>query len=200
MLKLLASTFLSPLALRFKSSDYTPHSGSSLQREPFTTRPVLTDGGVYDNLGLETAWKRYRTILVSDAGGKMGPDERPKTDWFRHPIRIFALVDSQVRSLRKQQVIDSYQLPRDGSPSWRDGAYWGIRTNILDYKLADSLLCPHSRTMQLAGLPTRLAAIDAATQERLVNWGYAVCDTAMRKYVVQPPTPTPAFPYRASGV
>jgi NTE family protein len=24
---------------------------------------------VYDNLGLETAWKRYRTILVSDGGG-----------------------------------------------------------------------------------------------------------------------------------
>jgi hypothetical protein len=29
---------------------------------------VLTDG-VYDNLGLETAWKRYETVLVSDGGG-----------------------------------------------------------------------------------------------------------------------------------
>jgi len=26
-----------------------------LQRPPFTTRVVLSDGGVYDNLGLETA-------------------------------------------------------------------------------------------------------------------------------------------------
>jgi NTE family protein len=31
----------------------------------------LTDGGVYDNLGLETAWKRYRTLLVSDAGAPL---------------------------------------------------------------------------------------------------------------------------------
>jgi hypothetical protein len=30
-------------------------------------------GGVYDNLGLETAWKRYSTILISDAGGKLAP-------------------------------------------------------------------------------------------------------------------------------
>ena len=40
---------------------------------PYTTEAVLSDGGVYDNLGLETAWKRYTTILVSDGGGKMGP-------------------------------------------------------------------------------------------------------------------------------
>jgi len=35
----------------------------------------LTDGGVYDNLGLETAWKNYETILVSDGGGL--PDDEP---------------------------------------------------------------------------------------------------------------------------
>ena len=35
---------------------------------------MLTDGGVYDNLGLETAWKRYETILVSDGGGQMQPE------------------------------------------------------------------------------------------------------------------------------
>ena len=35
-----------------------------LQRAPFTKKVVLTDGGVYDNLGLETAWKRYKTVLV----------------------------------------------------------------------------------------------------------------------------------------
>ena len=40
---------------------------------PYTTEVVLSDGGVYDNLGLETAWKRYRTILVSDGGGQMAP-------------------------------------------------------------------------------------------------------------------------------
>ena len=32
---------------------------------------MLSDGGVYDNLGLETVWKRYQTVLVSDGGGKL---------------------------------------------------------------------------------------------------------------------------------
>ena len=61
---------LSPLVLELDGGAFTPKSGHDLQREPFTTRVVLTDGGVYDNLGLETAYKRYETILVSDAGGK----------------------------------------------------------------------------------------------------------------------------------
>ena len=29
--------------------------------------PVLSDGGVYDNMGLEAIWKRCKTVLVSDA-------------------------------------------------------------------------------------------------------------------------------------
>ena len=49
---------------------------------------MLTDGGVYDNLGLETAWKRSDTMLVSDGGGKMEAEEEPKRDWARHAMRI----------------------------------------------------------------------------------------------------------------
>ena len=63
---------LSPVSFEVDADAYTPNSGTDLQHEPFTTDVVLTDGGVYDNLGLETAWKRYQTILVSDAGGKTG--------------------------------------------------------------------------------------------------------------------------------
>jgi NTE family protein len=50
---------------------------SNGERPPFTSRVILTDGGVYDNLGLETAWKRYDTVLVSDAGGKTQAEEEP---------------------------------------------------------------------------------------------------------------------------
>jgi NTE family protein len=56
-------------AVDLDPEDFTPGSGTDLQAEEFRTQVVLTDGGVYDNLGLETAWKRYKTILVSDAGG-----------------------------------------------------------------------------------------------------------------------------------
>lgn len=185
---------LSPLTLEIEANSYTPDSGSDLQREPFTTRVVLTDGGVYDNLGLETAWKRFGTILVSDAGGKLDPEEEPKHDWARHSYRVLNLIDNQVRSLRKRQVIDSYVA------GIRKGAYWGIRTNIADYGLSDPLDCPFEQTLRLAETPTRLKRLDSQHQEWLINWGYAVCDAALRRHV-DPNLPRPVnFPYSEVGV
>jgi NTE family protein len=185
---------LSPCEIRLENDDFTPKSGSDLQRPPFTTRVVLSDGGVYDNLGLETAWKRYQTILVSDAGGKLKAEEEPKSDWARHAYRVLDLIDNQVRSLRKRQVIDSFKA------GTRQGAYWGIRTDIADYKLADALPCPHERTMALAETPTRLKRLGDDVQERLINWGYAVCDAALRKHVAPTPAKPAGFPYPAAKV
>jgi NTE family protein len=185
---------LSPCELRLDPDTFTPNSGLDLQRPPFTSRVILTDGGVYDNLGLETVWKRYETVLVSDGGGKMRPEEEPKSDWARHAYRVLDLIDNQVRSLRKRQVIDSY---KSGA---RNGAYWGIRTNIKDYGLPDALDCPFERTTALAETPTRLKRMDDALQERLINWGYAVCDAALRKHVDPALTKPKNFPYPQAGV
>jgi NTE family protein len=144
---------------------------------------------VYDNLGLETTWKNYETVLVSDAGGKLQSEEEPKEDWARHAYRVLDLIDNQVRSLRKRQLIQSY---KDGV---RKGAYWGIRTNIADYHLADPLPCPFDRTTQLAEIATRLKRLSKDLQERLINWGYAVCDSALRKHF-DPNVSRPSdFPY-----
>src|SRR5450759_4830775 len=55
---------LSPVRLRFRPSDFVAKTGQDLQAPPYTTRVALTDGGVYDNLGLETAWKKCRTVLI----------------------------------------------------------------------------------------------------------------------------------------
>jgi NTE family protein len=186
--------FLSPVILHLDEGDFEPGSGGRLQRPPFTTRVVLTDGGVYDNLGLETAWKRYRTILVSDAGGRLGPSERPRHVWPLHVLRVLSVIDSQVRSLRKRQTIDGFK------GGLREGAYWGIRTDIRDYELESFLPCPHAETMRLAAVRTRLSRVDEPTQERLINWGYAVCDAAMRKHVEPTAPPPPGFPYPSAAV
>jgi NTE family protein len=185
---------LSPCELRLDEDDFTPNSGDDLQRRPFTTHVFLTDGGVYDNLGLETVWKSHQTVLVSDAGGKLEPEEEPKSDPARHAYRVLNLIDNQVRALRKRQTIDSF---KSGA---RKGAYWGIRTNIADYGLADSLPCPFDRTTELAETPTRLKRMNDELQERLINWGYAVCDAALRRHL-DPTLPKPAgFPYPAVKV
>jgi NTE family protein len=194
-----APPFLSPVYLKLDSAAYAPNSGLDLQRPPYTTRPVLTDGGVYDNLGLETAWKRYKTILVSDGGGHMGDDPRPHGDWPRQMFRVTGVIDNQVRSLRKRQVIDSYMLP-EGDPNHRAGAYWGIRSDIANYGAADALPCPFEQTTTLADVATRLAVMPDMLQERLINWGYAVCDAALRRHVDPTLPPPRGFPYPAAGV
>ena len=96
--------------------------------------------------------------------------------------------------MRKRQVIAAYEQGE------REGTYWGVRTNILDYQVDKPLPCPIDKTMVLARIPTRLKALSDSDQMRLINWGYAVCDAAMRKHV-DPALPAPAdFPYPAEGV
>jgi NTE family protein len=180
--------FLSPVTIKFPSGAFKPGSGEDLQHPPYTERVLVSDGGVYDNLGLETAWKGFRTILVSDGGGHIGEEARPARDWARQFYRVYSVTDNQVRSLRKQQVIGGL------SSGARDGTFWGIRSHVKDFELPDALDCPEDQTRVLAETKTRLKKMTPVLQERLINWGYAICDTAMRKHVVSGATP-PTFPY-----
>lgn len=185
---------LSPLTIELDPAAMRADEGSDLHRDPYTARAVLTDGGVYDNLGLETAWKRHRTVLVSDGGGQMAPEPEPHADWARHAYRVLGLVDNQVRALRKRQVVGSF---RDGS---RKGAYWGIRNGIDDFTCPGRLPCPAAATAALADTPTRLERLEPLLQERLINWGHAVCDASLRTWH-DAPLPAPrGFPYPAAAV
>jgi NTE family protein len=193
---------LGPARLRFREDQYAPGSGEDLQEPPFTTHPTLVDGGVYDNLGLETAWKSCKEVLVSDGGGAtqadggaLGPISGWRwRDWGTQTLRVLNTIDSQVRSLRKRQIIAGFEAP-DDSAEQRRGTYWGIRSDILDYDLETSMPAPFEVTQELAAVPTRLKKLDARTQERLINWGYAICDTAMRRWVDTSLPLPPGFPY-----
>lgn len=186
--------FLSPVTLKLDPADFEPDPTLRLQKEPYTSKVVLTDGGVYDNLGLETAWKRYETILVSDGGGATSDEPEPKREWVEHSYRILGLIDNQVRSLRKRQVIGSFQL------KMRKGTYWGMRTNILDYKLPTAMNCPFDLTIPLANTATRLKKLDDTLQEQIINWGYGVTDAAIRTHVDQTAALPVAFPYPDAGL
>lgn len=189
---------LSPCVIDVDPTDFEANTGLDLQHEPYTNELHLTDGGVYDNLGLETVWKNYKTVLVSDAGGLMAPEEEPEHDWVRQSKRVLEVIDNQVRSLRKRQLIGAFKNNE------RSGCYWGIRTNISDYGFPTSgsnnaISAPYERTIQLAELPTRLKKTPEATQEKLINWGYAVCDAAIRKHW-KPDIPKGNIPYPATGL
>ncbi len=183
---------LSPARLKLNHSDFEPDANCPLQKEPYTTNVVLSDGGVYDNLGLETVWKQFKTVLVSDGGGKMQPEADPKSDWVRHAIRVSGLVDNQVRSLRKRLMIAAFIDQTDA----HDGAYWGIRSKVNAYPARDpSLPCPEDRTLELAKTPTRLKRLEPEYQNRLINWGYAICDAAIRSHYKPAPAQAKGFPY-----
>jgi NTE family protein len=181
--------FLSPVHLPLSANDFVPGSGAELQSPPYTTDAYLTDGGVYDNLGVETVWKRYMTVLVSDGGGATPPEAQPKGDWARHTLRVLNVIDNQVRSLRKRQIVDGY---RSGD---RNGAYWSVWTDMRDSKLPDPLPCSAEDCRELAETPTRLKAMEPRLQERLINWGYASCDAMMREHGGAKNSPVAKFPY-----
>lgn len=184
---------LSPVRPTLDLTGYKPGIGS-LEGAEYRRRPVLTDGGVYDNLGLETAWKRYETVLVSDGGGQYQPQARVRANWLLQTRRVLGTIDSQVRALRKRQVIGGL------AAGARSGAYWSIWSEVADFGVPDALDAPDERTKQLAHVATRLKKLDAVLQERLVNWGYAICDTAMRRHVEPGAARPTTLPYPEAGI
>ena len=174
---------LSPCVLQVKPSDFDERGRGELFQAPYNSRIVLADGGVYDNLGIETVWKEYQTVLVSDAGKVLSAEGEPKRDWLRHTYRVLEVINNQVVSLRKRQVIASFIDPKDE----HDGTYWSVRSHVQDYGLADPIIpatpSQPQTLVELAQTPTRLQQIELHYQQKLLNWGYCICDTAIRAHV-----------------
>lgn len=185
---------LSPFVLDVRPSDFEPGGGDPSLDDDYRTQIALTDGGVYDNLGLETVWKRCATVFVSDGGGRIEDDSEPSAEWIFQSKRIIDIILEQVGNLRKRQIVGSLA---DGQ---RKGAYWGIRTDIADYGLSDALPCPYASTIKIAEEPTRLKRIADERQERIINWGYAVTDAALRRHYDSTLAAPSGFPYPARGV
>lgn len=194
---------LSPARLKFRTADYVPGTGGAgdynLERAPFTTNPMLTDGGVYDNLGLETSWKNHQTVLVSDAGKAVAAQAEPGIDWVSQGLRSIDVIQGQVRALRVRALISSYEAPAT-APNARHGCYWGAGSDIANYPASSNLQCPIEKTSKLAAVATDLADKSDRVQEQLINWGYAICDTALRSWVDPRIGPPVDFPYPRSGV
>jgi NTE family protein len=190
--------FLSPVKLKLDEGAIVPFDSHTpeLHKEPYTRKVVLSDGGVYDNLGLETALGRCDVLLVSDGGGKLKPAKRPWRNWPMHTLRVLGVIDSQVRALRARDLVDGFDARRERGES--GGALWAIRTPIASYELPDALPAPKSQADVLAATKTRLGKLPEERQQQLVNWGYAVSDAALRRYMG--PGSAPEFPYPDAGI
>jgi NTE family protein len=159
-----------------------------------TRRIVLSDAGVYDNLGLDPIENQRATVLVSDAGKKMKYESNPKRDWLRQLLRVLTVMDNQVRELRTGTLLKSYKEKVFA------GTYWATYSDITHFELPDALPAPVAQTRLLAETNTRLTRTPETVQEQLINWGYAACDAGMRRWVDPGAVAPKSFPYPESGV
>lgn len=167
----------SPIKIDLDPSKFEQTEGADLfVNEDFRRRLLLADGGVYDNMGLETVWGRYTNVLVSD-GGKPFELQADPSGNLAQLARVADIALNQALALRKRILVDRFQHKEAG------GTYWGIGTPVDRYQLGQAALpVSAAKTDELAKIRTRLNRFSPDEQEELINWGYAVCDAAMKAH------------------
>lgn len=177
-----------------------PYADLYVKREGYRTF-YLADGGIYDNMGLEYYRKPERqsmTLLISDAGALFAVKRGPGMMRWSHlmrTLRTLSIASEQTRALRKRHQIQAY---REGL---REGAYWGIGTRIGSYAGRGDLplmVQDTPQTQALCEVRTRLNRFTEKEQGRLINWGYALTDAAVRAFLPEPdPVPMGRWPVPA---
>jgi NTE family protein len=165
---------LSPMVLKFAQTDWLDAPPVTDSR--FKTAVHLTDGSVYDYYGIEPAWQRYRTILISDAAARRDDEPEPSQNWPAQISRVLDLVALSGRTQRRRQIVEAFASRQ------RAGAFWSLTSRLEDYtgaKIPPGMIDNEG----LDVIATRYATIDSRTQQRLINWGYVICDAAMRTHM-----------------
>ena len=134
----------------------------------------LSDGGLYDNLGLEPVWKTEPRVLVSDGGAPLNSEHKTGV---KRLLRYNSVVLEQVGSLRKRWFVE--KLVNESL----DGTYWGIKTFIKDYELSGKPFgFDKEITMKLARVRTDLDPFSPDEITILMKHGYEVADAAVNKH------------------
>jgi NTE family protein len=205
--------FLSPLRLDLRRFNFEKRPVDGVAQAPADSallkRAVLTDGGVYDNHGVQPLLQRSQTLLVSDGGAPWGQSTSGFYLWGAQLKRVFDTTDNQVRALRRLDLIDRFMGSTDPTLSLLPptsklgeryevhGTYWGIATDPESYPAwPHPIARPEWRT--LADTGTWLHFLGAQQTGDLVNWGYVISDLALRSYV-DPTLPPGTSPPIAQG-
>ncbi len=169
---------LSPCVIEVDPESWRKTEGADLFDKPrYKHTLTLTDGGAYDNIGLEPI-DGFETVLVSDAGAPFGMHDQAKTDPIGQLSRALDIATDQARGLRARYLIELAAL------RGQKAAYWGIDTQIEKYPAKNKRPTSPAKTDGLKDIRTRLNEFSPTEQETLINWGYALCDAAMRSFIV----------------
>jgi NTE family protein len=140
-------------------------------------RLSLTDGGVYDNLGIEAVWKTSHTIYVSDAGKAFSYAEKGPFLLSTQAMQVTSIMQDQIGSLRFRQILDAFE-PACPEPLRRKG--FMVSSDYLVDASPGSPAFDRAHALDLAATGTRLTRLDPARARALVNWGYIATDHRVR--------------------
>jgi NTE family protein len=159
-------------------------------RSALLARLSLTDGGVYDNLGLEPVWKGHSTVLVSDGGSRLD------FSWTANPLRrvsrYASILQSQAGALRRRWLGASL-----ATGVFR-GAYWGIAGSTAGPggRRVPAGSLSYTRGLALRTLATVRTDLDRFTDAEvavLENHGYLSGAAALAQHAPELlPAPVPA--------
>ncbi|MDF0490016.1 patatin-like phospholipase family protein [Sphingomonas sp. H39-1-10] len=176
--------FFCPIEVDFAGQTVKPVAGADRNEGDFLKRAILADGGIYDNMGLEPIWKRYGTLLVSNAGGAFDEEHHP-TDWFNLLLRVINMIHRQAENNRQRALM---MLTKTGQ---RKIAYWPLRNTGSVYPRPSPAQPSPEDVTRAQEEGVRLWSLGARAYARLVNHGYSLCDSAMGSYLGSG-TPPPA--------
>jgi NTE family protein len=179
--------YLSPMYIRLPKDISLETEGADILDAAFARTLCLTDGGIYDNLGLEPVWKRYRTILVSDGGAMTPAIATPRSNWLSQAIRTTDIALQQGINMRRRTLRG---LHASGT---RNVIYWGINDAVGTYGRGNPLRFSNESTKSAAAVPTRLTRYPSDIQNLILQAGYAHADGAIRAsnvgaLLARPPT------------
>jgi NTE family protein len=145
-------------------------------------RLSLTDGGVYDNMGLEPVWKTHAVIFVSDGGTPFALDRQPGSWVVPRLVRAYGISANQSEAVRKRWLVASY------TRRVYQGAYWGLGTDVAEYPTEGEAPWPgyRGRTLDmLRRFRTDLDAFGSDEQDILLNHGWCLANAAVRRWCVE---------------
>jgi NTE family protein len=151
----------------------------------------LSDGGLYDNMGLELVWKSHAVILVSDGGSTFDAGADNGLLWRLN--RYVEVIGRQSGAQRKRWLISNFVK------GVLRGTYWGIGTDIGNYAIGASGYPFDLVRRVIAEIRTDLDRFEEPERAVLENHGYLLADAAVRRhadFLASPPRPDPAAPYQ----
>ena len=140
-------------------------------RDKIVREIAFSDGGVYDNLGLEPIWKDHEVVLASDGGAlfRIGG-----TTGFAWEIgRYIEIPENQALAVRKRWLISNFVSGQ------MKGTYWGIGGTVAEYDLEGGYSEDVVRNF-IAAIRTDLDSFSDAEACVLENHGYALADAAIQ--------------------